>query len=199
MELVQPGGDRNFSGGLATIARVVKELEIPVIVKETGCGISASVAKRLKNVPVSCMSMSRAPAARRGSASKRNAPKRRTMRLRKRSATHFGIGEFPPRPAWGWWRAVGFETIFATGGIKSGMDVARAIALGAQRRRNRASHAAGGARARRKRRAHALVDAIEAELRAAMLLDRQSKCFTRFGTPQKVIVGELGLWLPQTE
>src|SRR5689334_307776 len=52
MELVQPGGDRDFRGGLETIARLVRELPLPVVVKETGCGISSHVGKRLREVGV---------------------------------------------------------------------------------------------------------------------------------------------------
>src|SRR5215218_1728659 len=52
MELVQPGGDRDFRGGLDTIARLVNELSIPVVVKETGCGLSRSVGERLRGVGV---------------------------------------------------------------------------------------------------------------------------------------------------
>src|SRR5262245_49859667 len=52
MELVQSGGDRDFSGGLSTIARLVQGLALPVVVKETGCGISRHVALRLRSVGV---------------------------------------------------------------------------------------------------------------------------------------------------
>ena len=52
MELVQPGGDRDFGHGLDTIARLARELGVPVVVKETGCGISPAVGRRLRDVGV---------------------------------------------------------------------------------------------------------------------------------------------------
>ena len=47
MELVQPGGDRDFTGGIDTIRRLREELAVPVVVKETGCGLSAEAARNL--------------------------------------------------------------------------------------------------------------------------------------------------------
>ncbi len=52
-ELMQPEGDRNFKGVLDGIEHLIKKTTIPVIVKETGAGISQSVAKKLLNVGVS--------------------------------------------------------------------------------------------------------------------------------------------------
>jgi len=46
-ESVQPEGDRHAAGGLAAIERVATALPIPVVVKETGGGISQSTAFRL--------------------------------------------------------------------------------------------------------------------------------------------------------
>ena len=47
MEVVQPEGDEDFRGGLACLERLVKELPVPIVVKETGCGVSKDVANHL--------------------------------------------------------------------------------------------------------------------------------------------------------
>ena len=39
-------------GGLETIRRLVAELPLPVVVKETGCGLSAAVGERLRQANV---------------------------------------------------------------------------------------------------------------------------------------------------
>jgi isopentenyl-diphosphate delta-isomerase len=51
-ELIQPEGEPRFRGILKKIANLVNEIEIPVIVKEVGSGISADVALRLKSAGV---------------------------------------------------------------------------------------------------------------------------------------------------
>lgn len=51
-ELAMEGGDRDFCGVLENIETIVKNLEVPVIVKEVGYGISAKNAKRLYDIGV---------------------------------------------------------------------------------------------------------------------------------------------------
>src|SRR5262245_55639799 len=51
-EAVQPEGNRNFKGLGQRIAAVCRDLEIPVVAKEVGSGISAEVAVRLKKAGV---------------------------------------------------------------------------------------------------------------------------------------------------
>lgn len=48
-ELIQPEGEPRFKGILQRIANLVHDIEIPIIVKEVGSGISADVALRLEN------------------------------------------------------------------------------------------------------------------------------------------------------
>ncbi len=51
-ELAMTEGDRNFRNILTNIENIVKGLEVPVIVKEVGFGLSADVIKRLYDVGV---------------------------------------------------------------------------------------------------------------------------------------------------
>jgi len=58
MELVQPEGDRDFRGGRDTIRRCVEELNVPVIAKETGNGISRETAIALRATGVEYVDVS---------------------------------------------------------------------------------------------------------------------------------------------
>jgi isopentenyl-diphosphate delta-isomerase len=90
-----------------------------------------------------------------------------------------------------------FDTIIATGGVASGLDVAKAIVLGANvaglaRPVLKALHAGGRAGA------IAFLDSVEAELRAAMLLTGCADVEALRRAP-RVCRGELLLWLEQLE
>jgi|HubBroStandDraft_6_1064221.scaffolds.fasta_scaffold159075_2 isopentenyl-diphosphate delta-isomerase len=194
MELIQPGGDRDFSGGLETIAHLVRDLGLPIVVKETGCGISPAVAARLRAVGVQHVDVSGA-----GGTSWVGVEATRAAAAGNESARSLGEAFWD----WGLPTAVsvaalapmGFETIVATGGIASGLDVARAIALGAT--------AAGVARPVLKAlisggraAATAFLERMEAELVAAMLLTG-SRTLAALRRAPRVLVGELSTWMDQ--
>jgi isopentenyl-diphosphate Delta-isomerase len=194
MELVQPGGDRDFSRGLETIGRLVAELGLPVVVKETGCGLSAEVGRRLRNVGVQHLDVSGAG----GTSWVGVETKRAALEGDQPSR---GVGEvfwdwgIPTAASVALLAPLGFRTIIATGGIKSGLDVAKAIALGASaagvaRPLLQALHQGG------RPQALAYVDALERELRAAMLLTG-SRDLRALGRAPRVVVGELALWVDQ--
>jgi isopentenyl-diphosphate delta-isomerase len=165
-ELIQPGGDRDFRGGLDTFARAVSELPFPVAAKETGCGVSGALARALRGVGVKIVDVSGA-----GGTSWVGVE---TLRAAGVDEDARALGEL----LWDWGIPTAASvalvareglTPIATGGIANGLDVARAIALGA--------HAAGIARpilAAYERggadEAGAVLDRIERELRAVMLL-----------------------------
>jgi isopentenyl-diphosphate delta-isomerase len=89
----------------------------------------------------------------------------------------------------------GFETIFATGGVHNGIDIAKAVALGASaggiaRGALQALENGGPTQARR------YFSQIEAELRTALLLTGCSNLAGLRSAP-RLIVGELRDWLEQ--
>lgn len=194
MELVQPGGDRDFRGGLDTIARLLTDLPIPIVIKETGCGLSRKVGGRLRRMGVRHVDVSGAGGTSWVAVETKRAQAASDDRAR-------GLGEafwdwgIPTAVSVGWLAPLGFESIIATGGISSGLDVARAIALGAS--------AAGIARPVLKalttggrEGALAFLDRVETELRTAMVLTGSKDVWTLRKVP-RVIDAELRQWLEQ--
>jgi isopentenyl-diphosphate delta-isomerase len=196
MELVQPGGDRDFSGGLDTIARLVSALSVPVVVKETGCGISPRVAARLLEVGVRHIDVSGAGGTSWVGVETKRADEQGDVRARALGEALWDWG-IPTAASVALLAPLGLETLIATGGIKSGLDVAKSIALGATaggiaRPMLRALHEGGRAGAT------AFLEGVLAELRAAMLLTGSKDLASLRATP-RVVVGELGLWLASSE
>ena len=162
-ELVQPGGDRDFRGALDAIARLVRELPMPVVVKETGCGVSRRVARRLADVGVRTLDVSGA-----GGTSWVKVETLRADEPQRRLGEAFANWGIPTAASLAAVRGLGLDVI-ASGGVRSGLDVAKAVALGAR--------AAGVAlpvfrayRAGGSDGAIAFVDELVAGLRTAMVL-----------------------------
>jgi isopentenyl-diphosphate delta-isomerase len=194
MELVQPGGDRDFSHGLATIERLVESIGMPVVVKETGCGLSPAVGRRLRDVGVRHVDVSGAGGTSWVGVETLRADAAGDERSRNLGASLWDWG-IPTAASVGLLSPLGFETLIATGGVGSGIDAARAVALGA--------HAVGLARPVLKAllgggrgAAVALLEGVEAELRAAMLLTASRDLAVLRRAP-KVVSGELRAWLEE--
>ena len=127
-ELVQADGDRDFRGCLDAIAGLAATLGPRLIVKETGCGIGPLVALELQGRGVRCIDVSGG-----GGTSWT-----RVEQLRARTDEARGLGELfsdwglPTAACVAAVRAAapGLQ-IIASGGVRSGLDAARAIALGA--------------------------------------------------------------------
>jgi isopentenyl-diphosphate Delta-isomerase len=57
-ESLQPEGTPQFKGGLKALEVLCKSLGVPVVLKETGCGISGETVSRLKNIGLSAVDVS---------------------------------------------------------------------------------------------------------------------------------------------
>ena len=124
-ELVQDEGDRDFRGCLDAIAELVDALHVPTIVKETGCGLSPATLTRLAAVGIEWVDTAGAGGTSwTGIEGMRGGTRQRSLG---EALREWGI---PTAASIAYARRAGLGTI-ASGGIRTGLDAARAIALGA--------------------------------------------------------------------
>lgn len=127
-EIVQDGGDLNFENLLPTIEKVCRELSVPVGVKEVGFGIDGTVAAKLHEAGVAYIDVAGA-----GGTSWSQVEKLRTKDpLRKAAAEAFNNWGLPTKDCIVSVRGkLPNATIVASGGMKTGLDAAKAITIGA--------------------------------------------------------------------
>lgn len=126
-EFLQPEGNTNFRGVLRGIELLVKQLPVPIIVKEIGAGISASVAQRLLDVGVRIIDVA-------GAGGTSWAGVETLRRKEKAFAQKFWDWGIPTAQAIhdvARLKSSASFTLIASGGITSGFDVAKCLALGA--------------------------------------------------------------------
>ncbi len=129
-ECLQREGTPHFRGGLAALERVCRSLSVPVLIKETGCGFSARTLERLRNVGLSAVDVSGLGGTHWG---RIEGGRSEEGSLQQRAAQTF----------WNWGVStieslrealqlkLPFE-IWASGGVRSGLDGAKLLAMGAQ-------------------------------------------------------------------
>jgi isopentenyl-diphosphate delta-isomerase len=125
MELIQPGGDRDFRGGRETLKRLHGELGLPIVVKETGAGLSRRVGLTAKQIGISTVDTSGA-----GGTSWVGVEARRAEGAAQKLGEELWDWGIPTAASVGLLADLGLA-IIATGGLRSGQDVAHALALGA--------------------------------------------------------------------
>jgi len=127
-EALQPGGNTDFSGLLSKIERVCGELNVPVLIKEVGWGISESVARQLARAGVAGIEVAGAG----GTVWSEVERLRVGNKVSQNLTDAFASWGIPTAESIKMVRrgAPGLPLI-ASGGIRHGLDIAKAIALGA--------------------------------------------------------------------
>jgi isopentenyl-diphosphate delta-isomerase len=131
-EAIQPEGDHNAIGCLDAIAELCRDFKTPVIVKETGCGISASTARQLWGAGASAIDIGgwggtswAAVESVRADESARASDKQL-----KSLGQDFACWGIPTVVSLAEVLATG-NPVIASGGLRSGMDIAKGLAFGA--------------------------------------------------------------------
>lgn len=127
-EAVQAGGDTRWRGVAAAIEALARELEAPIIVKEVGYGISPAVARRLQGAGVAAVDV----AGSGGTAWAAIEGERATSDAAADTARAFdGWGIPTPQAIRSVRAACPDLPLIGSGGVRHGVDAAKAIALGA--------------------------------------------------------------------
>lgn len=127
-ELVQPEGNRNWENLLPKIKEVVNYLSVPVIVKEVGYGLSKKTAEQLIDVGVKVLDV----AGSGGTSWSQVESYRATNSLQNRIASSFIDWGIPTLDSLKMVREASDSIlVIASGGLKSGIDGAKAIRIGA--------------------------------------------------------------------
>lgn len=127
-ELTQPEGDRDFRGGYKVVSDLVRAFGDRLLVKETGCGISPDVARQLGDLGVRNIDVSGL-----GGTSWVRVEQLRAAGIAAEVGQTFSNWGIPTAAAIATVRrTVGRELrLVASGGIRNGLEAAKALALGA--------------------------------------------------------------------
>jgi isopentenyl-diphosphate delta-isomerase len=131
-EVLQLEGTPQFKGGLQAIEKLCRDLPVPVVVKEVGCGISASTAKRLESAGVFAIDVAGLGGTHWG----------RIEGLRARDVNPESLQSLASETFRDWGLGVVESLlqvkemadscqVWASGGVRTGLDAAKLIALGA--------------------------------------------------------------------
>jgi isopentenyl-diphosphate Delta-isomerase len=166
-ELVQPEGEPRYRGVLEKISDLAKTIDVPVIVKEVGAGISKEVAIRLEMAGIAAINIAGA-----GGTSWAGVEKLRAETMKNDLKRHLG------EMFWDWGiptavslidvrRAVKVPLI-ASGGLRNGLEIAKCISLGASMAAMAYPFLRAAAQSRES--LFAFTDIVLAELKTAMFL-----------------------------
>jgi isopentenyl-diphosphate delta-isomerase len=129
-EAIQPEGDTRFRGIAQRLADTIGEIGVPALVKEVGAGISARAAAKLARLPLAGVEAAGVGGTSWAKVESLRAPAESAQASAGRALAGLGVPTAASvricRRAFGPERVV-----IASGGIRTGMDVAVALALGA--------------------------------------------------------------------
>lgn len=127
-EAVQPEGDTNFAGLLKKVEIVARQSGVPVIAKEVGWGFAEKTVRQLKDAGIAAIDVAGAGGTSWSEVEYHRAP----SAFHAQVAAAFSDWGIPTAQAIEYARQAAPDLpIFASGGLRDGIDIAKSIALGA--------------------------------------------------------------------
>lgn len=127
-EAIQPEGNTNFAGLFDRLQSVIPAIHVPVVIKEVGAGISETTAKKLARLPVAGIET----AGLGGTSWSAIESRRTTDGIQQSTGERFAQWGIPTVESLTICRrALPDRTVIASGGVRTGIDAAKALALGA--------------------------------------------------------------------
>ncbi|MEM0152610.1 MAG: type 2 isopentenyl-diphosphate Delta-isomerase [Ignisphaera sp.] len=127
-ELIQCEGDRSFKGAIKSLEKIIEKIDVPIIIKEVGNGLSREVASKFYNLGIRIFDVAGA-----------GGTNWVTIEMLRMEGKHSKIGEafrtwgIPTAASIVEASSIGSDVIvIASGGIRTGVDIAKAISLGAE-------------------------------------------------------------------
>lgn len=130
-EALQPEGTTEFKNGLQAIENLVKLAGVPVIVKETGCGFSVETLKRLQDTGIFAVDVSGKGGTHWGRVEGYRSAEGETLYQVAQTFANWGISTTQSLLN-GKEARVEYE-LWASGGVRTGLDAGKLIALGAKK------------------------------------------------------------------
>ncbi|RDD53827.1 MAG: type 2 isopentenyl-diphosphate Delta-isomerase [Candidatus Korarchaeota archaeon NZ13-K] len=127
-EIIQPEGDKDFSDSLIALRDLVRELDVPVIVKEVGSGVSHELSLTLRSVGVEYLDVAGQGGTSWSLIEGKRAPEGSMEREASIRFADWGI----PTPISIIEASKADLNVIGSGGVRSGLDAAKCIALGAR-------------------------------------------------------------------
>jgi isopentenyl-diphosphate delta-isomerase len=129
-EAVQPEGQANFEGVLEKIGEISENLDVPVIVKETGAGIASETAKKLEYIGAKGIDVS-GTGGTSFAAVEYHRTKEKVNTFQRRLGDVFWDWGIPTAASLIEVSQTVSIPVIASGGIRNGVEMAKALALGA--------------------------------------------------------------------